>query len=52
MAKKTKTVKTLKESQIRKIYKLTNKGLSQRAVAEKIGVSQSTVFYWLHKASW
>jgi transposase len=42
-------MKKLTEAKIAKIKALHNRGLSERAIAKKIGCSKSTVWYWLNK---
>ena len=46
---KNKTSKKLTNKQIERIFSLSQKGLSQREIAKKIGRSRSAVWYHLTK---
>lgn len=42
-------MKRLTDKKVTRIFELTEKGLSQRKIADKIGCSRSTVWYHLNK---
>ena len=47
--KKKKVSKGLTPNQVKLIFSLTKKGLSQREVAKKVKCSGSAVYYHIHK---
>jgi len=49
ITKNEMTSRKLSKKEIARIKVLHKKGMSERAIAEKIGCSRSTVWYWLQK---